>query len=167
MQKIAKDTILIGHALHHDLRMLKISHHIVIDTSKVYKRDTGQARGLKELAQTELGEHIQSNRQAHSPAVDAEICIKLMKKKISPELEIGGDLGTELSEHSGQEIQFINQMRDIFLHQFFFALKIISFFTPNFWFVLHLFFHQYFCFFTVNILLFLHQILKFRKRFWV
>ena len=83
MQKLAKDTILIGHALHNDLRVLKIIHHIVIDTSHVFRRTTGQAQSLKYIAQQELNFHMQPNSQGHNPIIDARTCIRLMRKKIS------------------------------------------------------------------------------------
>ena len=50
MGLIDKDTILIGHALHNDLTVLKMIHNKVIDTSVMFCSKTGKPPKLQELA---------------------------------------------------------------------------------------------------------------------
>jgi hypothetical protein len=101
LEHIGRETILIGHAMDNDLNALQIRHSLLIDTRFTFRdMNTYEGKGLKYLAQAELGEHIQPNSQPHDPSKDAEICIKLMKKKVSS--SFGGQSGIAQPERPSE-----------------------------------------------------------------
>ncbi|CAI7578782.1 unnamed protein product [Penicillium glandicola] len=75
------DTVLIGHALHNDLRCLDLIHGRIVDTSIVTsetvfysfgsKRTLPRLWGLKALARDLLGIHIQDSPKGHNSVEDA------------------------------------------------------------------------------------------------
>lgn len=75
------DTVLIGHALHHDLRTLSLIHGRIVDTSlltaeaafpNLASRTTfPRVWGLKALAKEMLGIEIQASRSGHNSLEDA------------------------------------------------------------------------------------------------
>lgn len=74
-----KETILVGHGLENDLRVMKIVHENVIDTAIVFMK--GQYRNsLKTLAKAILSKHIQSG--GHDSLEDAATSMELMLWKI-------------------------------------------------------------------------------------
>lgn len=78
--QILKNKLLVGHALEHDLRVLRISHHkhMIRDTSKYwqFKQLTeGRTPGLKRLTQHFLGASIQEGE--HSSVQDAKAALQL------------------------------------------------------------------------------------------
>ncbi|CAG8489475.1 16427_t:CDS:2 [Acaulospora colombiana] len=80
---IIKNRIVIGHALHHDLRALLLDHprQMIRDTSlyKPFRKITkGKTPSLKRLAKEELGMTIQEG--CHSSVEDAQACMMLYKK---------------------------------------------------------------------------------------
>lgn len=85
------NTILVGHGLHTDLKVLKFSHSTVVDTSLIFDPPFGRKPGpptlwqrpkLRDLVNVLLGEEDFQNG-CHSPASDALACIKLTKAKLS------------------------------------------------------------------------------------
>lgn len=76
------ETILIGHGLANDLRVLKILHYNVVDTSAIFPHPMGlpYRNSLKMLAQKYLGERIQGGE--HDPAEDAITAARLIRSKL-------------------------------------------------------------------------------------
>lgn len=94
-------TILIGHSLESDLKMLKLIHDVVVDTSVLYPHKMGppKKRALKTLCIENLKRIIQESGKCvvdlckilwvkktffvaeagHDSAEDAEVCIALVK----------------------------------------------------------------------------------------
>ncbi|KAF9970024.1 hypothetical protein BGZ73_007397 [Actinomortierella ambigua] len=86
------NTILVGHSLENDLRVLKIAHPFIIDTSKIYHHTRGPPYrpGLKWLAQKWLSRHIQAaGDKGHDSREDALACIDLLRLKIEKGPEFG------------------------------------------------------------------------------
>ena len=80
---LIKDRVLIGHALHHDLRCLMLTHpkKDIRDTSRYSEfkaLSKARAPSLKFLAEQLLGQQIQ--QQSHSSLEDAQIAMELYKK---------------------------------------------------------------------------------------
>ncbi|CAB3374892.1 Hypothetical predicted protein [Cloeon dipterum] len=80
---IKSDTILIGHGVDNDLRVLKMHHDLLVDTSVEF-RDTTEVsfvkrRSLKHLAYEYLHKVIQNSEGGHDSAEDAKTCIELLK----------------------------------------------------------------------------------------
>lgn len=80
VSQILRGKLLIGHALEHDLRVLKISHpkHMIRDTSTYwqFKQLTeGRTPGLKRLTLHFLGANIQEGE--HSSVQDAKAALQL------------------------------------------------------------------------------------------
>jgi RNA exonuclease 4 len=78
--QLLKNKLLVGHALEHDLRVLKISHpkHMIRDTSTYwqFKQLTeGRTPGLKRLTLHFLGANIQEGE--HSSVQDAKAALQL------------------------------------------------------------------------------------------
>lgn len=77
---INADTILIGHALENDLRVLKIIHDNVIDTSVCFPHENGPGfkHSLRFLTSKYLSRSIQDSDQGHSSFEDSRACLELM-----------------------------------------------------------------------------------------
>lgn len=77
---INADTILIGHALENDLRVLKIIHDNVIDTSVCFPHENGPGykNSLRFLTSKYLNRTIQDSDQGHSSFEDSRACLELM-----------------------------------------------------------------------------------------
>ncbi|XP_055297902.1 uncharacterized protein LOC129566202 isoform X2 [Sitodiplosis mosellana] len=77
---INADTILIGHALENDLRVLKIIHDNVIDTSVCFPHENGPGykHSLRFLTSKYLNRSIQDSDQGHSSFEDSRACLELM-----------------------------------------------------------------------------------------
>lgn len=85
LQFISTDTIIIGHGLESDLRVLNLLHEKVIDTSFAYPHPYGfpYRNSLKSLTGLYLKRFIQ--KTMHDPAEDAKAAMDLMIAKISPD----------------------------------------------------------------------------------
>ncbi|KAG0356654.1 hypothetical protein BGZ54_000659, partial [Gamsiella multidivaricata] len=91
VQKILKkiidyNTILVGHSLENDMKVLKLAHPFIIDTSLVFHHTRGPPYrpGLKWLAQKWLQRQIQANiERGHDSAEDALACMDLIKLKLT------------------------------------------------------------------------------------
>ncbi|GAA5955424.1 hypothetical protein JCM3765_006773 [Sporobolomyces pararoseus] len=87
-------TILIGHSLESDLKVLKLIHSHIIDTSVIYQHPRGPPfkASLKWLAQKWLKKEIQTNKSengegqvvvgGHDSEEDARTCIELLNLKM-------------------------------------------------------------------------------------
>ncbi|CAO3597594.1 unnamed protein product [Absidia cylindrospora] len=109
---IIKDTVLIGHAVHNDLKVLMLRHPklLIRDTSK-YKpfRDTvdGRTPGLKKLVNSILNISIQSG--SHSSVEDARFTMSLYKHvKTDWEKSFGAKRGLEMKKFLEQRKQKAN-----------------------------------------------------------
>ncbi|OZJ03529.1 hypothetical protein BZG36_03415 [Bifiguratus adelaidae] len=86
------DVILTGHSLHGDLRVLKLVHPYIIDTSILYHHTRGPPYkpSLKWLAEKWLKRTIQNNALAgHDSAEDALASLDLLKLKLKKSPEFG------------------------------------------------------------------------------
>ena len=72
---ITARTIIIGHALHNDIKQLKLLHNLIVDTQVLY-RLTG-IRGLRDLALLQLHIDIQNSYDGHDCAQDARAALDL------------------------------------------------------------------------------------------
>ncbi|PSN30045.1 hypothetical protein C0J52_21212 [Blattella germanica] len=72
-------TILIGHSLESDLKVLKLIHSAVVDTSVVFphKMCPPKKRALKTLCWEHLNKIIQESESGHDSAEDATSCMEL------------------------------------------------------------------------------------------
>lgn len=87
---ITDDTILIGHGLNNDLRVLKILHEKVIDTSSLFPHERGYPyrHSLKNLAKNILKVNIQSTSNGHNSHEDATTAMQLVLKKVCCDFSI-------------------------------------------------------------------------------
>ncbi|KAG0278270.1 hypothetical protein BGZ95_004346 [Linnemannia exigua] len=82
---ITYDTILIGHSLENDMKVLKFAHPFIIDTTKAYHHTRGPPSrpSLKWLAHRWLSRKIQNGGEnGHNSVEDALTCMDLIKLKI-------------------------------------------------------------------------------------
>ena len=84
LSKFSSETILIGHSLESDLKVLKLVHDRVVDTSVVYPHKLGPPlkRALRTLAAEHLKRIIQDDVDGHDSAEDAIAALDLMKVKV-------------------------------------------------------------------------------------
>lgn len=77
---INAETLLIGHALENDLRVLKIIHDNVIDTSLCFPHENGPGfkHSLRFLTSKYLNRTIQDSDKGHSSFEDSRACLELM-----------------------------------------------------------------------------------------
>lgn len=87
------DTILVGHGLENDLRVLKLVHYKIIDTAILFLKASGKKSSLKNLAAQYLGKQIQTESQlGHDSIEDARTCMELVLWKLSSDMK--GDKAT-------------------------------------------------------------------------
>jgi len=89
---VTYNTILVGHSLENDMRVLKLAHPFIIDTSVVFHHTRGAPYrpGLKWLAQKWLNRTIQANlERGHDSAEDALACMDLIKLKLKKPVGFG------------------------------------------------------------------------------
>lgn len=90
MDILTPSTILVGHALHNDLRTLKIDHKWVIDTSLLFRdpmwrkigNDKPQALSLVKLCQAILKSNLREVGQPHSCIDDAIAPLQLVRYRL-------------------------------------------------------------------------------------
>lgn len=89
LKYIKSGTIIIGHSLDNDLRVLKIVHSLVVDTAVIYPHQDGFPfrRSLKDLAQDVLGVQIQAKESGHDPAEDANTAVSLVLNRVKMDHE--------------------------------------------------------------------------------
>lgn len=85
---ISAETILIGHSLDNDLRVLKMIHRNCIDTSIVFPHYFGLPfrRSLKTIVKCVLHREIQTGEGGHCSFEDSRACLELMLWKVRKEL---------------------------------------------------------------------------------
>ncbi|XP_039962739.1 protein kinase 4-like isoform X1 [Bactrocera tryoni] len=88
LQLIDAETILIGHGLDNDLRVLRIVHKTIIDTSIAFPHSSGfpYRRALKNLTKACLNRDIQCSDAGHSSFEDSRACLELMLWKVRKEM---------------------------------------------------------------------------------
>jgi RNA exonuclease 1 len=86
---INADTILVGHGLQNDLRVLRIIHANVVDTSIVFPHSNGlpYRRSLKSLVSQFLERDIQQDSSGHCSFEDARACMELMLWRIRTDFD--------------------------------------------------------------------------------
>ncbi|XP_044759113.1 putative exonuclease GOR isoform X1 [Coccinella septempunctata] len=84
LELVTEDTILIGHGLDNDLRVLKLLHSNVVDTSLIFPHERGYPfrYSLKHLMSMYLQKQIQTSELGHSPYEDALSCLELIFFKV-------------------------------------------------------------------------------------
>ncbi|KAJ8709139.1 hypothetical protein PYW07_008965 [Mythimna separata] len=82
-------TILIGHSLESDFKVLKLIHDTVIDTSVLYPHKMGPPykRALRNLSSEYLKKIIQNSVDGHDSAEDAIVCMELIHYKLKEDLK--------------------------------------------------------------------------------
>ncbi len=80
---IGPDTILVGHGLENDLRVLRAVHTRVVDTALIYESSRGKKfrPSLRDLARNHLDRIIQASNMGHCSEEDARAAVDLAKKK--------------------------------------------------------------------------------------
>ncbi|CAO3588369.1 unnamed protein product [Absidia cylindrospora] len=100
LQHMDDDTILVGHGLVNDLRVLKLRHPHIIDTSVIYHHRNGPPSkpSLKDLTTCILQRQIQENKttppatataRGHDPCEDAIASMELVQLKMKKGLKFG------------------------------------------------------------------------------
>ncbi|XP_013186873.1 exonuclease GOR [Amyelois transitella] len=84
---IGTDTILLGHALENDLRVLKLLHSAVVDTCAMFPHARGfpMRRSLRSLSEEFLGRRVQQSSAGHSALEDARAVMDLVLLKVHEE----------------------------------------------------------------------------------
>ncbi|XP_036398914.1 RNA exonuclease 5-like isoform X2 [Megalops cyprinoides] len=83
-ETLPRDAVLVGHSLNHDLQALNLIHPHVIDTSLLFRRESGQRFKLKFLAEAVLNKKIQcEGKNGHNPTEDAVAALELAQYFIS------------------------------------------------------------------------------------
>ncbi|XP_050328441.1 putative exonuclease GOR [Bactrocera neohumeralis] len=91
LQIIDANSILIGHGLENDLRVLQIVHQTVVDTSIVFSHSNGfpYRHSLKHLVKKHLKRNIQLEGKSHDTLEDARACWELMLWKVATDKQEG------------------------------------------------------------------------------
>ena len=75
---ISEDTIVVGHSVENDLKVLKIAHSKVVDTSVLYPNDNPRHKtALRTLTEKHLGRTIQAAANGHDSTEDALAALDL------------------------------------------------------------------------------------------
>lgn len=84
MAFIDSDTILVGHAIHNDLRALRFLHEKIVDTSVIFPHPLGlpYRMSLKTVVQKVLMRAAQTNETGHSSFEDSRDCIEALMAKL-------------------------------------------------------------------------------------
>lgn len=87
LRHISADTVIVGHGLENDLKVLGLCHERIIDTVYLFPHSKGlpYRMSLKRLAKDFLGKTIQtnaigSNTVGHSSVEDAQTCLELLSR---------------------------------------------------------------------------------------
>ncbi|ORD94709.1 REXO1 [Enterospora canceri] len=80
LQIVGSNTILVGHSLEHDLKVLCIKHGRIIDTAYQFLSTDGFKVALKTLVQKHLGSRIQQG--SHDSAEDALSSLRLLGLRV-------------------------------------------------------------------------------------
>ncbi|KAF6216535.1 hypothetical protein GE061_000878 [Apolygus lucorum] len=90
LDNVYDKTILVGHSLENDLKVLKVFHKRVVDTSVTFPHKFGfpQKCSLKGLASSVLSLSIQESEHGHDSKEDAVACLKLIMTKIKDDSKV-------------------------------------------------------------------------------
>ncbi|XP_050328446.1 putative exonuclease GOR [Bactrocera neohumeralis] len=90
LQLVDADTILIGHGLENDLRVLRIVHKKVVDTAYEFPHPLGfpYRRSLKSLTKKYLKREIQCGNEGHDSLEDTQACLELMMWKVRKYIDL-------------------------------------------------------------------------------
>ncbi|ESQ54057.1 hypothetical protein EUTSA_v10024938mg [Eutrema salsugineum] len=103
---LSEDTILVGQSLNHDMKVLKIDHPRVIDTSLVFKYKYPGSRkprklqrpSLNYLCKSILGYEVQKDGVPHNCVDDAAAAMKLVLAIVEKEVETSVPVTKEMLE---------------------------------------------------------------------
>lgn len=84
MKFIYAETVLIGHGIGSDLKVLRLLHYNIVDTTHVYPHKNGPPfkRRLAEITKEFLNRMIQESEDGHDSKEDAVACMDLMLLKV-------------------------------------------------------------------------------------
>ncbi|XP_060803348.1 exonuclease GOR-like [Amyelois transitella] len=84
LEFVGTDTILVGHALENDFKVLKLLHTAVVDTCAMYPHARGlpMRRSLRVLSEELLGRKIQQSSAGHSALEDARAVMDIILLKV-------------------------------------------------------------------------------------
>lgn len=74
-------TIICGHGLENDLRVMKMIHYRILDTSLLYLFDSFKPK-LRNLSRKFLNRIIQQSANGHNSCEDAIAALDLVKRKV-------------------------------------------------------------------------------------
>jgi len=92
LKLLNNDTILVGQSLNADLRVIRLAHPHIVDTSVIYNHPSGPPlkASLKWLSTKYLKREIQKGgSNGHDSIEDAKACLDLLKLKLEKGLEYG------------------------------------------------------------------------------
>ena len=91
LKLVGNQTLLIGHSLENDLRVLRVIHTRIADTSLLYPHPRGlpYRRSLKDVTQAYLGRLIQQESSGHCSAEDAKAALDLFQLKREKGMSFG------------------------------------------------------------------------------
>ncbi|KAL1196506.1 Small RNA degrading nuclease 3 [Cardamine amara subsp. amara] len=98
---LSMGTILVGHGLHNDLKVLRIDHARVIDTSYVYKyvnAPLGHRPSLNNLCKSVLGQEVRMAGAVHNCVHDAAAAMKLVLAVVEKGIETTLEESEEMLE---------------------------------------------------------------------
>lgn len=100
---ISKDTILVGHSLDTDLKVLQIVHDRIIDVAALYPHHNGlpYKYALKKLSKDILGREIQDSENGHDSAQDALAALELALVKANEFMATSSSKGAVSSSARG------------------------------------------------------------------
>ncbi|XP_077551138.1 putative exonuclease GOR [Haemaphysalis longicornis] len=89
LRLFSTSTVLVGHGLENDLRVLKLLHDMVVDTAVIYPHNKGLPfrRSLRSLVGTYLKREVQTGHQGHDSTEDAKACMDLVLLKVAKDLQ--------------------------------------------------------------------------------
>ncbi|CAO4362190.1 unnamed protein product [Caenorhabditis nigoni] len=90
-QFVNRSTLLIGHGLSNDLKVLRLVHLNVIDTGLLEDSSNGRMPSLKALARKWLNKEIQNTHEGHDSIEDAITCLDIVEEFIEchcPDLSV-------------------------------------------------------------------------------
>jgi DNA polymerase III epsilon subunit-like protein len=90
LELVTEDCVLVGHGLCHDLRVLKLHHTAVIDTSLVYASPLKhQLVGLRDVVKHVFKRDCQPEGEPHNSVVDAAWPLELVRHGVDACQEVG------------------------------------------------------------------------------
>ncbi|XP_077545477.1 putative exonuclease GOR [Haemaphysalis longicornis] len=89
LRLFSASTVLVGHGLENDLRVLKLLHDMVVDTAVIYPHNKGLPfrQSLRSLVGTYLKREVQAGHRGHDSTEDAKACMDLVLLKVANDLQ--------------------------------------------------------------------------------